>query len=519
MSLVRAKTPERLGKYRLLEEVASGGMGAIYAGLFETPAGDRRVAIKVMHPHLSKVEQYRRMFFDEARVIAGIHHPNVVTILDFGTIDGVDFMVMEWMDSVTLGRVAIDGHRADTLPMWLVLRVIADAARGLHAAHELRDEQGASREIIHRDVSPGNVMVLRSGTAKIIDFGVASASDRLSETTRTGEIKGKVAYMAPEQLRGDDMDRRADVWSLGVLLWEGLAGRRLFRRKGATDAATMHDVLYEDVPEPSWRGEPLPDAIRDVVMSALARDPAERTPNAATVADALERFLYARGEPCGPSQVAAWIERNVAPARDWSTMTPSLSRAGEVSEIGPLGAHEAKQVAPPRTGRRRIAAVVAAVVLLSAASVAFYVARGGGDVSVTIHAPVETPAIEPVALEVPAIEPVALEVPAIEPVALEVPAEATTVESPVVAMSESVAPRMNEPREARAPGRLNVVAIPPASVSVRGRSLGQTPLAAVSLPAGRHTLVLHWEDGSRKTVSVRIQPGETSRVGPIRRDS
>jgi serine/threonine-protein kinase len=247
----------------------------------------RFVAIKRLHPHLAKENEFVQMFLDEARLAAGIHHPNVVPILEVGASDRGYHLVMEYIEGDTLARLLARAASGGTpLPLEIALRIVVDMLAGLHAAHELRDERGDPTELVHRDVSPQNVLVGADGISRIADFGVARAATRLS-ATRAGQLKGKIAYMAPEQAAGEKVDRRADVFASGIVLWEVLCARRLF--KGENDAATLNRVLSDPIPSPREHVPSLPRELADVCMKALERDANRRYASCAQFADALER--------------------------------------------------------------------------------------------------------------------------------------------------------------------------------------------------------------------------------------
>src|SRR5690606_6429832 len=222
---------QRIDRYDLVAEIASGGMATVYLARLAGVGGFQRfVAIKRLHPHLAKEKEFVEMFLDEARLAAGIHHPNVVPILEVGASERGYYLVMEYIEGDTLARLlARAATTAGKIPADIAIRILLDMLQGLHAAHELKDEKGMATELVHRDVSPQNILVGMDGVSRITDFGVARAASRLS-ATRVGQLKGKIAYMAPEQAAGDTrVDRRADIFSAGIVLWEVLASRRLFK--------------------------------------------------------------------------------------------------------------------------------------------------------------------------------------------------------------------------------------------------------------------------------------------------
>ena len=263
----------RVGRYTILREIASGGMATVFLARREDGGGARNVAIKRLHPHLATEEEFVTMFFDEARLAARIHHPNVVATLEVDDVEGLA-IVMEYIEGPTLLDLAKDqSRRGAWLPRAVTSRIMLDVLAGLHAAHELRDEQGAPLHLVHRDVSPHNILVGVDGRARITDFGIAKAAVRLS-STRDGQMKGKLAYMAPELLTSDAIDRRADVFTAGIVLWELLTARRLFT--GTSEARIMHALMSGEVPTARSVSPELPEAVDAVVMKALARDPAQR---------------------------------------------------------------------------------------------------------------------------------------------------------------------------------------------------------------------------------------------------
>jgi serine/threonine-protein kinase len=310
------RLPSRLGHYRLESELASGGMATLYLAHDQRrPGAHGVVAIKQLHPHLVKDPTFREMFFDEARVLARLRHTNVCALLDYELGDSRCYMVLEYLAGEPLGAV---GHAAETSarPLEqraaLFTRAIADACEGLHAAHELRDSDGELLELVHRDVSPDNLLLCHDGQTKILDFGVA-ASKAQSHRTRTGIVKGKFGYIQPEVLGGASADRRADVWGLGVVLWELLTGRRLFRKE--TDAATLQAVLDQEIPAPSAVRPELPPLYDPIVLRALERDPERRYASARELGQALTHALFASGVHVGLADLAEWMDELFPGAR------------------------------------------------------------------------------------------------------------------------------------------------------------------------------------------------------------
>ncbi len=275
-----------VGRYQLLHEIATGGMATVYLGRARGAAGfERIVAVKVCHPHLRGDEDFASMFLDEARLAARIHHPNVVGTLDVGD-DQTLYLVMEYIEGDRLsGLIKGANKRGQRVPVPVALRVMVETLAGLHAAHELLDLQGRALNMVHRDVSPQNILVGVDGVARITDFGIAKAEARVT-VTREGQIKGKMAYMAPEQLASGPVTRRADLYAAGVVLWESLTGRRLFRAD--SDAETLNMVLHGVVPRPSGMIPEVSPELDALVLRALERDPEKRFATATEFAEALE---------------------------------------------------------------------------------------------------------------------------------------------------------------------------------------------------------------------------------------
>jgi serine/threonine-protein kinase len=309
-----AKGRPRLDRYELIAELAAGGMATVYLARLGGAGGFQRfVAIKRMHPHLAHEPEFMEMFLDEARLAAGIHHPNVVPILEIGESGGGEqYLVMEYIEGDTLGNLRAAARKmGERLSMAVTCRLLLDSLQGLHAAHELRDEGGRLLDVVHRDVSPQNILVGIDGTARITDFGVARATTRLA-STRSGDVKGKVAYMAPEQVRADpDVDRRADIFAMGIVMWEVFADRHLFR--GGNEIATITRVLNEPIPNLRDVDPNIPAALAGVVATALQRDRAHRWPTCEEFARALERSLRTSIAPATQREVAVDAERFLGP--------------------------------------------------------------------------------------------------------------------------------------------------------------------------------------------------------------
>jgi serine/threonine-protein kinase len=301
----------KLGRYEVLARLASGGMAGVYVARAIGVAGfERLFAIKVLHPHLAHEEEFISMFLDEARLAARIRHPNVVPTIDISdTPDAGFYLVMEYIEGDHLGALLQKAWKlGKRLPFSVTLRIIVDALEGLAAAHNLTDETGRDLQLVHRDVSPHNIMVSTDGIARITDFGVAKAEVRLS-TTREGQFKGKLAYMAPEHASNGEADQRSDLFSMAIILWESLAGRRLFRAEN--HAATLNKICLEPIPLLS-SADPSLAPFDDLLAKALARDPNDRFQSAEEFAEAVEEAAPLLGGLAKAREVAQLVREYAA---------------------------------------------------------------------------------------------------------------------------------------------------------------------------------------------------------------
>ena len=287
-----ASLPAKIGRYEVVAELGAGGMASVYLARLRGPAGFAKFfAIKRVHPHLAKNRLFVDMFLDEARIAAALQHPNVAQVIELGD-DGAHFIAMEYLHGEHLAAVARAARDSGGLPLPFACWIVARAAEGLHHAHEARDETGQPLGIVHRDVTPHNVFVTYDGHVKLTDFGIAKAEGRIVRTD-TGIVKGKFAYMAPEQALGRALDRRVDIFALGVLLWELVTGERLF--KGDTDAETLLAVTRCEIESPRTRRPECPEDLEAIVMTCLARDPTERFETASAVSAALDKVVERLG--------------------------------------------------------------------------------------------------------------------------------------------------------------------------------------------------------------------------------
>ena len=280
-----------LGRYELLVPLARGGMAMVWAARLKGDRGfEKLFAVKTMLPGMSDNAEFEKMFLDEATLASRIRHPHVVEILDLGEQDKILYLVMEWVEGEPLNAIMNAASTRGGIPVPIGIRIAMQACAGLHAAHELADEHGRPLGLVHRDVSPQNVLVTYGGVTKVADFGIAKAMARGGGSTQVGEVKGKVAYMAPEQALGNPVDRRADVFGLGILLFQLATGTHPFR--GDTDAETFARIaLGEPVLFPRNLAPDYPPSLEAVLLRALAQDPIERYESANALLRALDKAL------------------------------------------------------------------------------------------------------------------------------------------------------------------------------------------------------------------------------------
>lgn len=290
MATATTMKPTQFGRYVLRHLIAEGGMAEIF--LAEQVGSDdfrKLVAVKRMLPHLNRQREFITMFMDEARIVSRLSHPNVVQVFDYGEIDGRYFLAMEYLAGENLTTVFKKTYgEGKPLPVPLTLHVIASVCDGLHYAHSFEDK-GACLNVVHRDISPTNIVLTYQGGVKVVDFGIARATDRKQEATQAGVVKGKVPYCSPEQLRSDKLDRRSDVFSLGVVFHEMLTGRRLFRRE--TELLTSFAVLQGQIPPPSEKRPEVSPEIDRIVLKALERDRSKRYQSAQELRRDIEKLM------------------------------------------------------------------------------------------------------------------------------------------------------------------------------------------------------------------------------------
>ncbi len=304
-------TPGRIiGRYALFDVLAAGGMATVHVGRLLGPVGfARTVAIKRLHPQYARDPEFVSMFLDEARMCARIRHPNVVPTVDVVATAGELFLVMEYVQGEALAHLFRAASKAGKpIPWKIALSIVTGALNGLHAAHESKDERGIPLGLVHRDVSPQNILVGVDGMARVLDFGIAKATGRM-HTTREGAVKGKLGYMAPEQMAAESITRQADIYAAAVVLWEILTGRRLF--DGDSEAIVLAKVLTGEVEPPSRHAPDVPPELDAIVMKGLTRKVSARFSSAKEFSSALEKLGTA---PLG--EVGEWVEATAGSTLD-----------------------------------------------------------------------------------------------------------------------------------------------------------------------------------------------------------
>jgi serine/threonine protein kinase len=356
--------PRTVGRYIVYGEIASGGMATVHFGRLTGVAGfARSVAIKRLHPQYARDPDFVKMFLDEARLAARIAHPNVVSTLDVVSVEEELLLVMDYVRGVSLAQLLrIARVRGERIPPLITTGIMAGVLHGLHAAHEAKSETGERLDIVHRDVSPQNVLIGTDGVARVLDFGVAKAAGRL-QTTRDGQLKGKLSYMAPEQIHGSAVTRRTDVYSASVVLWEALTGERLF--KGDNEGNILARIISGEVPPPSAIVPGLPAALDRVVLRGLERDAALRYATAREMAQDIDASFGLASS----AEIGDWVEhvaaqdlekraRRIADIENattdddtQTTVFPSSPGKGAPDAPTPVG----RRVAEEATGRSAIA--------------------------------------------------------------------------------------------------------------------------------------------------------------------
>lgn len=484
--VLRPDERTRLGAYELVKELKSGGMARLYVGRREGPGGfSRYLALKTVHAHLAHDETFIQMFLDEARLAAQLSHPNIVQVEDLGEVDGVYFMAMELVRGVSFFQILKAAVTAqEPVPPGVTVQIGMEVAAGLHAAHTAIGNDGQPLGVVHRDVSPQNIMVSWSGQVKLLDFGIAKAHG----TATSGDtLKGKLKYMPPEQARGRNVDARADQYALGVVLWESVTSRRRFR--GASDFELLEAVRSPERCSAQEAGAPISDELEAVLNKALEANPDDRY---ATCQD-LRVALKATPEAgLARDELGVYVSERLKDERDdqrqeMPVSSPSISRA-RIVEAPPLpstamdhsAAHAASEVLPAPDNRRKVAAIAAACFVGVAA-------LGGIWMGMSEEAPAPPSATQaPVVAEVSDPEP--------SPSPLPTPIEGNTQSVPVALTLGAETTLLHGEQAHTGETEILLVEVLDGSVrlSVNGEESRLEPHAALTLPQGELSLL--WAD-------------------------
>jgi serine/threonine-protein kinase len=561
MGVANAAAAHGFGKYSLVAKLATGGMAEIFLARLLGAAGfEKLVCIKRILPYLAKDPQLVQMFLAEARIAAQISHPNVCQVFELGEIGGRYFIAMEYLEGVPFSCFRRrDLYPADPDPR-LVAGLGVQACEGLHHAHQLKRPDGSLLEVVHRDVSSNNLFATVDGVVKVLDFGIAKVQDASVRTT-TGSVKGTYAYMAPEQLRGEPVDRRTDVFAAGIVLWELFARRHLFKRD--TDFLTFQAITTDPIPEVAELRPDVPPELSAAIARALSRDREARYPTARAFGEALARSVQSIGGPWSAAAIAGEVERAFAVRmRDQQALIRIAREGGALDldeDLGPAVGHGtammttpvsmisgrgAPEPAPPAPaaavpapvaptrpahteaarpaapGGSRLSGVLLAglgLAVVGAAGCLYYLQWRAKEASPA--APARPPAI---AISVTTPD-AAIAMPVMTADAMPAPIDAAP--APAVAAPATTTrpdtrpplklPKQDPPSPGGPPGFITIDSSPMYSVIfIDGRRHGETPLVRISLPPGKHALRAVSPSGTSRTMTIVIEPGK---VAPTRR--
>jgi serine/threonine protein kinase len=559
--------PSTFGKYFLTEKIATGGMAEIYLAKILGPGGfEKFLVIKKIHPELSGERQFVEMFVAEAKTLVSLTHGNIVPIYELGMVDSTYFIAMEYIDGPTLEQLLTSLRRSgESMSPAMTAYICAELLKGLDYAH--RKGEG----VIHRDLSPRNVMLSREGEVKLVDFGIAVAHvERASTQADKGNPAGSYPYMSPEQVRGDSLDGRSDLFATGILLWEMLTGKRLFAKR--KDEDTLEAVLSEEIPKPStFRREA--EGVLDVVCSkALKRAPSDRYATAGELLVAINRFLYSQKESVTPQDVSRFIAKHCPPTtkefarprsrmgtqNDGGTMPfvaernprkrsgtvpmerPQGKRRAETVQsfathvnlrevlshvgdsaalygvgvdddaIGDVQAPRAEKESPDPVPPTPTAPAKSSLKLLPVAAV--FVLLAG---TAVFYLTQSRGADQLAALPPDAATKVALDAGAATPAsdaAVSPPQEADAAPIKKDAATAAVR-RRPDAQEKKAPGRIRIGANPWAEVFLNGKPIGRAP-GSFEVPAGSHSLELRFQEQS-KIMKIEVKSSELTSLGVV----
>lgn len=528
---------QEFGKYTLIAKLATGGMAEIFLARLRGVAGfEKLVCIKRILPHLAADATFTSMFLAEASIVAQISHPNVCQVFELGELDGRYYIAMEYLEGMPFSGLRSNHlHPAPTDPR-LVAGLVMQACEGLHHAHNLKRSDGSPLNVVHRDVTTNNLFVTSDGVAKVLDFGIAKCQDAPVKTS-TGVVKGTHSYLAPEQLRGQPLDRRVDVFAMGIVTWELLARRSLFKRD--TDFLTYEAILLERIPALAEVRPDIPPAVSDVIAHALSRKPDERYPTARALGEALGEAVAPLGGALTPAAVARALERafdvalreqrgllqgaqvdnSASIQREPTTIAPALEaplpRGARPPTETTVQGH--RQDATPMRARRSYGGVVALATLgLSGGGAALYWSRPDRErprpveaVMTNQSAPATTQAPSPsIAAPAPVSTTSTSEPP--EPTAPSAVAKRERRGRSREVRVDRSAPK--EPQRSSEPAGFITIDSAPvyAEIYIDGKHRGETPLVRLAVPPGVHTVRAVAPSGSAQTFSIAIESGKVA---------
>ena len=501
----------QFGRYELLGRIAVGGMAEIFLAREReniAGAGHRHLVIKRVLSHVVDDPTFQDMFFDEARLAMRLQHPAIVHIYEFGEEAGSTFLAMEWVDGIALGKLIRRARDVGGIPAPVCVKIAATVAEALHYAHRVRGDEGQPLGIVHRDVSPQNIMVSNEGNVKLLDFGIAKATDQLSRTS-DGQVKGKFAYMAPEQCVGDPVDGRADVFALGVCLFEALTGKPLYHRK--TQYETMRAVLEDPLPTLATHRPDLPKDLDEIVQKALAKNAVDRFADAGQMQLALEQWLARHQEVVLATRIADHLGEVLGsdmvrgPQVDSTPFGQSFKGSMPVAPIPKLPPSSITSRPPPPSVEELGSSALIALesteeepkrrpiwlwlapllVLLLVGGAAAYFTMYPGEVATSA-----TPSVPGTSVPNATVPNAAVPNAAVPNAAVPSVTPTSPVDSSAAATATTIIPAgepavVADPPVAEGTGLLRVDSVPTgARVSIEGEFRGETPLSLDGLPVG-----------------------------------
>ncbi len=558
MALAAPTQAHAFGKYTLVAKLATGGMAEIFLARLQGAGGfEKLVCVKRILPHLAKDQQLVTMFLSEAKIAAQISHANVCSVYELGEIDGRYFIAMEYLEGVPFACFRRPDMYGGTIDPRLVAGLGVQACQGLHHAHQLKKSDGTPLEVVHRDVSANNLFITVDGNVKVLDFGIAKVQDASVRTT-TGSVKGTYAYMAPEQLRGEKLDRRTDIFALGTVLWELFARRHCFKRE--TDFLTFQAITTDVIPDIGEFRPDVPPALGEVIAKALSRNREDRFPTARAMGEALTKAVASIGGPMSSGEIsdevmstfdarlskqhelvriareggALPLEDDLGPAVGHGTLmitTPVSMLSGRgtpgdattpsappiVAPDEPLPSPVVIPPAPSSSSSRRGLIVGFVVFLLVAGGTAAALLLRGGDPAKPDRGQVIVDPVREREIDAAVIASTppdaAVEIDAtllVDAAVVEVTPDAAVkaVTKPETKPLEKKVARPSGP-----PGTITIDSVPVyAVVSIDGKKIGETPLVKLSLAPGKHTVRAVSASGSTKTYSINIESGKQAPV-------